>query len=104
MNAEHLTQIGQISIFFTNVGIRAVGLCLICQESVAAFKEYNLKIHFQTKHSNFGGNLSESQLKQKSNDMLRSLKQEQTVCFVKQTTKASFALAYKIAKHNKTVF
>ena len=34
--------------FFTNFGSKAV--CLICQESVAVFMEYNLKRHFQTKH------------------------------------------------------
>ena len=74
-------------------------------ESVAVFKEYNLKIHFQTKHDNFGSNLSESNLQQKANDMVKSLKQQQTF-FVKQTvileaaTKASLVLAYKLAKHN----
>ena len=90
--------------FFTNFGSKAV--CLICQESVAVFKEYNLKRHFQTKHGNFGSNLSESKLQQKVNDMVKSLKQQQTI-FVKQTviqeaaTKASFVLSYKLAKHNK---
>ena len=74
--------------------------------SVAVFKEYNLKRHFQTKHSNFGSHLSESKLQQKANDMVKSLKQQQTV-FVKQTviqegaTKASFILSYKLVKHNK---
>ena len=90
--------------FFTNFGNKAV--CLICQEIVAVYKEYNLKTYFQTKHGNFGSNLSESKLQQKANDMVKSLKQQQTV-FVKQTgiqeaaTTASFVLAYKLAKHNK---
>ena len=81
-------------------------MCLICHDSVAVFKEHNLKRHFQTKHSKFGSNLSESK-KQKVNNLLRSLKRQQNV-FVKQTTiqeaatKASFVFAYKIAKHNKT--
>ena len=56
--------------FFTNFGSKAV--CLICQESVAVFKEHNLKRHFQTKHGNFGSNLSESKLQQKANDMVKS--------------------------------
>ena len=79
----------------------------MCHDSVAVFKEYNLKWHFQTKHSKFGSNLSESELQQKANNLLRSLKRQQNV-FVKQTTiqeaatKASFVLAYKIAKQNKT--
>ena len=65
-----------------------------------------MKRHFQTKHGNFGSNLSESKLQQKANDMVKSIKQQQTF-FVKQTviqeaaTKASFVLAYKLAKHNK---
>ena len=41
-------------------------------ESVAVFKEYNLKRHFQTKHGNFGSNLSESKQQQKANDMVKS--------------------------------
>ena len=52
--------------FSTNFGSKAV--CLICQECVAVFKEYNLKRHFQTKHDNFGSNLSQSKLQQKTND------------------------------------
>ena len=38
--------------FFTDVGVKAV--CLICHETVAVFKECNLKRHFQTKYANFG--------------------------------------------------
>ena len=36
---------------FTDVGVKAV--CLICHETVAMFKQHNLKRHFQTKHANF---------------------------------------------------
>ena len=81
-------------------------MCLICHDSVAVFKKHHLKRHFQTKHSKFGSNFSESELQQKANNLLRSLKRQQNV-FVKQTTiqdaatKASFVLAYTIAKHNK---
>ena len=56
--------------FFTNFGSKAI--CLLCQEIVAVFKEYNLKRHFQTKHGNFGSKLSESKLQQKVNDMVKS--------------------------------
>ena len=48
MNAVFLTRNGHTSIFFTNVESNAV--CLICHDSVAVFKKYNLKRHFQTKH------------------------------------------------------
>ena len=36
--------------FFADVGEKAA--CLICYETVAEFKEYYLKHHFQTKHAN----------------------------------------------------
>ncbi len=44
-------------------------LCLICQESIAVFKDYNLSRHFSSKHSNYGVNLSpaEKANKYKSN-------------------------------------
>ncbi len=45
-----------IKYFFTNIGQKAV--CLICQESIVVFKDYNLSRHFSSKHSNYGVNLS----------------------------------------------
>jgi hypothetical protein len=41
--------------FFGNTGNKAV--CL-CHETIAVFKEYNLKRHHETKHSEFGCKLS----------------------------------------------
>ncbi|CAI9729984.1 Hypothetical predicted protein [Octopus vulgaris] len=91
--------------FFTNVGVKAV--CLICSETVAVFKEYNLKRHFQTKHVNFGHNLSKQELQKKANDLTKRLKQQQNVfdktsSLQRNATKASFILANKIAKQNKS--
>ena len=40
--------------FFTDIGNKAV--CLLCQQTIAVFKEYNLKRHHQTKHVDFGKN------------------------------------------------
>lgn len=37
--------------FFTEV--RSTAVCLICQEAVAVFKEYNISRHFATKHANY---------------------------------------------------
>ena len=91
--------------FFTDVGVKAV--CLICHETVAMFKEYKLKWHFQTKHAHFGHNLSKQELQKKATDLVKSLKQQQAV-FDKPSslqgnaTKASFVLANKIAKQNKS--
>ena len=46
---------------FTSVSNKAV--CLLCQETVAVFKEYNLRRHHQTKHLNFGHDFSEDDRK-----------------------------------------
>lgn len=45
---------------FANVGSKAV--CLLCRECVSVFKEYNLKRHHQTKHSDFGHNFTCGQI------------------------------------------
>ena len=37
-----------LKYFFTRVGNKAV--CLLCQETVTVFKEYNLKRHHEVKH------------------------------------------------------
>ncbi|XP_068209241.1 general transcription factor II-I repeat domain-containing protein 2-like [Palaemon carinicauda] len=91
--------------FFTDVGVKAV--CLICHDTVAVFKEYNLKRHFQTKHTNFGSNLSKQELQKKATDLMKSLKKQQKVfektsSLQRNATKASFVLANKIAKQNKS--
>ena len=46
--------------FFTGVGVKSA--CLICRETVAVFKEYNLIHLFQLKHINFGHNSSKQEL------------------------------------------
>ena len=79
---------------------------LICHETVAVFMEYKLKRHFQTKHANFGHNLSKQELK-KATDLVKSLKEQQTVfeepsSLQRNATKASFVLANKIAKQKKS--
>ena len=86
----------------TDVGVKAV--CLIWHETVAVLKEYNLKRHFQTKHANFGHNLSKQELQKKATDLVKGLKQQQTV-FEKNSSlqrnarKTSFVLANKITSH-----
>ena len=81
--------------FFTDVGVKAV--CLICHETLAVFKEYNLKRHFQTKHANFGHNLSKQELQKKTTDLVKSLKQQQTVfektsIFTKERDRGKFCV------------
>lgn len=91
---------------FTDNGVKAV--CLICHKTVAALKKYNLKRPFQTKHINFGHSLSKQELQtKKATDMVKGLKQQQTVfektsSLQRSTTNACFVLANKIAKQNKS--
>ena len=82
--------------FFTDVGVKAV--CLIWHETVALLKEFNLKRHF------FGHNLSKQELQKKATDLVKGLKQQQTVfektsSLQRNATKASFVLANKITSH-----
>ena len=100
-----LTNSGLKRYFFTDVGVKAERL--ICHETVAVFKEYNLKRHFQTKHDNFRHNLSKQELQKKATDLVKSSKQQQTVLektssLQRNARKASFVLANKIAKQNKS--
>ncbi|XP_036357567.1 general transcription factor II-I repeat domain-containing protein 2A-like [Octopus sinensis] len=74
---------------------------LLCSRNI------NLKRHFQTKHANFGHNLSKQELQKKANDLTKRLKQQQNVfdktsSLQRNATKASFILANKIAKQNKS--
>jgi len=40
-------------------------ICLICRESIAVFKEYNIKRHYETKHKTKDGNLTTVQRSEK---------------------------------------
>ena len=90
--------------FFTDVGNKVA--CLICKETIAVFKEYNVKRYFQSKHSDFGKGLSSLELQKNAPDLCKSLKRQQNV-FVKTSslqksaTKTSFIIAHKIARKNK---
>ena len=90
--------------FFGNTGNKAV--CLLCHETIAVFKEYNLKRHHETKHNEFGCKLSEEERKKKAAECVKKLKKQQTL-FTKQSTlqdsatEASFMIAYNLAKRNK---
>lgn len=66
-----------------------------------------MKRHFHTKHANFRHNLSKQKLKKKATDLVKSLKQQQTMFekylpLQRNATKANFVLANKIAKQNKS--
>ncbi|XP_047100828.1 general transcription factor II-I repeat domain-containing protein 2-like [Schistocerca piceifrons] len=90
--------------FFIDAGNKAT--CLLCHDTVAIFKEYNLKRHHETKHSDFGCKLSDEERKIKAAEFVKRLKIHQAL-FTKKTplqnsaTEASFIFAYNLAKRNK---
>ena len=47
---RHFQEKWELQYFFTEN--RGNCVCLICQEAVALFKEFNVKRHYQTKHAN----------------------------------------------------
>ena len=93
-----------VKYYFTKIGNKVI--CFLCCESVAIFKEYNLKRHNQTKHANFGQNFTSEERKRTSQELLNKLKKQHGV-FTKQSTiqdaatEASFMVSYKLAKRNK---
>jgi len=78
-NVVFLMSNGLIKYYFTKVAV-----CLLSRESVAVVKEYNLKRHNQTKRPNFGRNLSNEERKRKCQDLVYTLKKQQSV-FTKQS-------------------
>ena len=90
--------------FFTDTKNKVV--CLLCQETIAVLKEFNLKRHHETKYKKFGCNLSEEERKLKAEKWVKKLKKQQTL-FTKQSalqssvTAASLMVAYNLAKRNK---
>jgi hypothetical protein len=90
--------------FFTEV--RSTAVCLICQETIAVFKEYNISRHFTTKHANYASKQSPQELAATAQRLTANLQTQQNF-FHRQTaiqessTKASFLLAFKLAKASK---
>ncbi|XP_067940313.1 general transcription factor II-I repeat domain-containing protein 2-like [Watersipora subatra] len=85
---------------------RSSVVCLICQETVAVFKEYNISRHFTTKHANYASKLSTKEREATAQKLAANLQAQQNF-FHRQTaiqessTKASFMLSFKLAKASK---
>nr|CAI5850299.1 unnamed protein product [Callosobruchus analis] len=73
-------------------------ICLICRETVAVAKEYNMRRHFETKHIKIS-TLDESQRVLKLKELQRKLTGEQNI-FEKFTRRADTAtlVSYKVAR------
>jgi hypothetical protein len=75
--------------FFIEVSGKAV--CLVCKESTAVLKDYNLSRHFQAKHAEKYRNIYSEQ--RTSASKLHSANDG--------IARASYVLSHKIAKHSK---
>uniref|UniRef100_A0A1A8N5E2 Zinc finger, BED-type containing 5 n=1 Tax=Nothobranchius rachovii TaxID=451742 RepID=A0A1A8N5E2_9TELE len=103
-NAGFSTKIGLLSIFFTEVGGKAV--CLVCGEEIAVFKDYNLSRHYDKKHSEKYKNLSDAERARTSEALLAKLQKQQGFFTKLHTsrdaaTRTSFVISHKIAKNSK---
>ncbi|KAM3850917.1 general transcription factor II-I repeat domain-containing protein 2A-like [Vipera latastei] len=85
------------------VDIEDKAVCLVCGATVAVFKEYNLRRHYETKHQDKYKNLNMEQKAQKVEELKKSLMSRQHM-FRKAKSqseaavKASFIVAEEIAK------
>ncbi|UYV75527.1 EPM2AIP1 [Cordylochernes scorpioides] len=81
-------------------------LCLICNESIAVLKEYNIKRHYETKHSQNYSKYTGIVRTEKFEALKRGLKSQQSLFTKVKTeqeaaTRASFRVALEIAKRGK---
>nr|KAF6360044.1 hypothetical protein mMyoMyo1_011002 [Myotis myotis] len=81
-------------------------VCLICQETLAVFKEYNLSRHFATKHGNYASKQSPQEWEATAQRLMAKLQAQQNVfhrqtAIQETTTKASFMLSFQLAKASK---
>ncbi|XP_078271885.1 general transcription factor II-I repeat domain-containing protein 2 isoform X1 [Rhinoraja longicauda] len=94
----------KLQSFFTENRNNCV--CLICQEIVAVFKEFNVKRHYETKHANAYDRLTGSDHAEKVNQLHAALASQQrffsrALESNENITKASYEVAMLIAKHGK---
>jgi hypothetical protein len=91
--------------FFTEYNCKPV--CLICNEAVVVFKDFNLARHFNTKHSKTKyAVMNDAEKKINAENLKKTISVQRNV-FIKQNTTqkastlAGYVVAYKIAKNNK---
>lgn len=81
-------------------------LCLICNETVAVLKEFNVRRHYETKHKSNFSNLTGKLREDKVSSLKKSLSSQRQI-FTKQTqqnesaVKASFKVSHILAKAGK---
>ena len=93
-----------LKYFFIRSGEKA--LCVICNETVAVMKEYNLRRHHQSKHQEKYAHL-EGEVRAEKFAKLQNQLTSQRTLFSKSSneneslTKASYKVAYVLAKSGK---
>ena len=93
----------EMQYFFKEVKGKCV--CLICNETVAVVKEYNVQRHFETKHKKYES-CTGAEREQKVKQMTATLQAQQN-CFLRankaqeSATVASYEVAQLIAQHGK---
>ncbi len=98
---RNLKKVWQDEFLFTEVKSKAV--CLVCKQSVAVLKEYNIRRHYETKHSAAFSKYSGEVRKQKANELLAKLRSEQSALLrpssaQESATWASYQISALIAK------
>ncbi|KAK7893660.1 hypothetical protein WMY93_022812 [Mugilogobius chulae] len=101
---RHFKNTWEDEYFFTEINSKAV--CLICNQSVAVLKEYNLRHHFETKHAAFSRFKGEER-KKKSSDLLAKLRSQQgslarPSLIQDSATRASYEISALIAKTGRS--
>ena len=82
-------------------------MCLICNETKAVFKEYNLRRHFETAHQQQYATMDREQRLQKVMELKKGRQQQQNMfhrakSLTDGAVKASFIIAEEIAKSGKS--
>uniref|UniRef100_A0A3P9KXR9 SPIN-DOC-like zinc-finger domain-containing protein n=1 Tax=Oryzias latipes TaxID=8090 RepID=A0A3P9KXR9_ORYLA len=101
---RHFKQKWEDDYFFAEISSKAV--CLICQQSVAVLKEYNIRHHYETKHAVFSRYKGEAR-KKKSSELLSKLRSQQATLTRPSTaqdcaTRASYEISALIAKSGRS--
>ncbi len=73
---RNFKKVWQDEFLFTEVKSKAV--CLVCKQSVAVLKEYNIRRHYETKHSAAFSKYNGEERKKKANELLAKLRSEQS--------------------------
>lgn len=82
-------------------------MCLVCKETLAVAKEFNLRRHYETKHKAKYGDLSHEEKRQKAGELKKALELQQNMFTVAKrqcdaAVKASFIVCQEIAKSSRS--